>query len=147
MKLILEQKEGIETEIVIRFGLMDERLARLVESIRAQQFSLAMKCKGELFAVLPEQILYLESVDGKTFAYTAAEVYESTQSLQTIEAKLGNCGFVRISKSCLLNVSALVSIAPLWNQRYEAKLKNGEKVVVNRHYIGALKQKLGITEE
>ena len=51
---------------------------------------------------------------------------------------------MRISKSCILNVMTLKNVRALLNGKMEAELENGEKVIVTRHYVETLKQKLGL---
>ena len=82
----------------------------------------------------------MEAVDGKTFYYTVSEVLESRESLSVVEDNLRNCSFVRVSKNCLLNISYLKSVMPYENHRLLAIMQNGEKLMVGRVYISALKK-------
>ena len=59
-----------------------------------------------------------------------------------IEADLKNTSFTRISKSMLLNINVLKSVAPLSNQRMDGELINGEHVVISRNYISSIKDKI-----
>ena len=144
MKLTLEQQSNVETEIIIRYSVMDQRLQRLVEEIRTGEFTLPCKVGIAVFAVPADTAYYMESVDGKTFVYTDNKEYESSLSLASIEAKLAAAGFVRISKSCILNLHYLKCVTPLWNARLEASMKNGERLIITRHYVDALKERLGM---
>jgi len=144
MKLTLEQHSNVETEIIVRYSVMDQRLQRLVEEIRTGDFILPCKAGIAVFAVPADTAYYMESVDGKTFVYTDNKEYESSLSLTSIETKLAAAGFVRISKSCILNLHYLKCVTPLWNARLEASMKNGEHLIITRHYVDALKEKLGI---
>ena len=83
-------------------------------------------------------------MDSHTFAYTEKEVYECSMRLYELEDQIAKTDFVRISKSCILNVTTLKNVRGLLNGRMEAELENGEKVVVTRHYVEALKKKLGL---
>ncbi len=89
-----------------------------------------------------KQILYLESIDNKTFLYDSEHAYSSRQTLTSLEEKLKNMTFARISKSCLLNVSHLKCVAPHVNHRLKAELKNGEQLIISRSYVEVLKEKL-----
>ena len=89
-----------------------------------------------------EQVYYLDSVDGKTFLYLEKEVYSCRETLAALEGKLAHTWFVRISKNCIINSNFLQSVRPLFNHRLEAFLPNGEKLIVTRNYIEALKDKL-----
>lgn len=52
--------------------------------------------------------------------------------------------FVRVSKSVILNVNKIKSLAPAFGGRYEALLKNGEKIIISRQYVSSLKEVLGV---
>ncbi|BCJ95808.1 LytTR family transcriptional regulator [Anaerocolumna cellulosilytica] len=143
MKLtIYEGMNEIEDEIVINCGMVDKRLKHLIEYIRQYTFSLQGYQGSELFHLSVETLFYIESVDGKTFLYSTSQIYESKDSLTTLEGKLYNTSFVRISKSCLVNTACIKSVKPYANHRMEAALKNGERLIISRNYIDTLKEKL-----
>lgn len=145
MKLLIDQSpENEEVEIIIKCGLIDARLEKLIEQVRLYFFSVAAKRDGKTFQLRLEDIFYFESVDSHTFAYTEKEVYECSMRLYELEDQIAKTDFVRISKSCILNVTTLKNVRGLLNGRMEAELENGEKVVVTRHYVEALKKKLGL---
>ncbi len=52
--------------------------------------------------------------------------------------------FVRVSKSVILNINKMKSLTPAFGGRYEALLKNGEKVIISRQYVSSLKEVLGV---
>ncbi|MDU1413348.1 MAG: LytTR family DNA-binding domain-containing protein [Clostridium sp.] len=145
MKLTIEESlDNNEVEITIKCGVMDNRLRRLIETIREYSFSIQCKKNNEIYTIPLEDVYYIESVDKKTFIYCKSEVYETTNTLINLEEKLTNTSFIRISKSCILNISYLQNVTPLWNHRFEATLKNDEKLIITRHYIDELKNKLGL---
>lgn len=59
-----------------------------------------------------------------------------------IESELKNTAVTRISKSMLLNVNKLKSVAPFPNHRMDGELINGEHVIISRSYITGLKEKI-----
>lgn len=147
MKLIIDQSpEYGEVEITVKCGMMDERLQRLVEHIRTYSFSIAGRKDGRTYNLTPDGIYYFESVEGRTFAYTEKDVYECTASLSRLETNLAATHFVRVSKSCILNAGILESVRVLMNGRMEAQLSNGEKLIINRHYVPGLKDRLNMLE-
>ena len=91
-----------------------------------------------------DDVYYFDSTDERTFIYLASEVYECDMKLYELEQQLADTNFVRISKSCIVNIIKLDSVRPLINSRYEAKLENGEKLIINRHYLPGFKRKFGI---
>ncbi len=143
MKLTIYQDLAIpETEIIIHCTHMDMRLQHLAGLIRQYGFSLAGFQEGKEFQIPLEQVYFIDSVDGRTFFYLEKEVYSCRETLAALEKKLIHTSFVRISKNCIINVNFLESVRPLFNHRLEAFLTNGEKLIVTRSYIEALRDKL-----
>ena len=61
-----------------------------------------------------------------------------------MERQLGGTDFVRVSKACLLNTGRVDSVRPCLDGKLEALLENGERVLVNRHYVKGFKEKFGL---
>lgn len=142
MKLTIEQDlSRQEPEIVIRCGLMDERLRRLVEQIKLYSFSLPVRHNGMTRQVPMEEIYYFESVDNQTFLYVEREVYECEEKLYALEERLQGTAFVRVSKNCILNAAVVAGVRAQVNGRMEAVLRNGEKRIVSKHYVKEFREK------
>lgn len=80
-------------------------------------------------------MFYIESVDKKTFVYGETEVYQTRLRLAELEAMLSHAGFVRVSKSVILNIEKLRGVKNLANSRLEAFLSNNERICVSRKYL------------
>lgn len=91
------------------------------------------------------KVIYLESVDRRTYVYTAEEVYESNLKLYELEQQLEEYGFFRVSKSCVIQLKYIKSLKADINRRIKVTLENGEQLIVSRQYADALKQKLGVS--
>ncbi len=85
-------------------------------------------------------ILYFESVDDRVFGYTENAEYEIKSRLYELEKEYAGCGFIRCSKSVLLNIYATESFSPALNGRFFAHLAGGEKVIVSRQYVADFKK-------
>jgi len=145
LKLLIDQSpENEEVEITIKCGMIDPALEALIAQIRLYSFSVAAKKDGRIYTIGLSDIYYFESIDNRTFLYTEHEVYECELKLYELERQLTKTDFVRVSKSCILNVRVLKSVRALLNGKMEAELDNGEKVIINRHYVEDLKRKLGL---
>lgn len=115
-----------------------------VEQIQA----FALSCGGRMYGTESGQtclfsiasVIYFEAVDEHVFAYTKEHIYEIRQRLYEIEASYRSHYFFRCSKSIVFNLMALSSIEPAGNGRFMAYMKNGEKLVISRQYVSALKQ-------
>ena len=87
-------------------------------------------------------IFYCESVKKTTFVHVAGNTYRTDHRLYDLAEKLQDCGFVRVSKSCILNINVLESVKPLFNSRMEAILTTGDRLYINRTYLKNVKQAL-----
>lgn len=145
LKLVVEEDSRFEeTEIRITCPVMTRELEEIIALIRLHAFSVAARKDGETYLLRLDDICYFESVDGKTFAYTAQSVYETDLRLYQLEEELGRTTFLRISKSVLLNLSHLRSVRSQSNGRMNGTLDNGEQIVISRRYVADLKKKLGL---
>lgn len=91
--------------------------------------------------VLPlSAILYFEAVDERVFAYTESDVADVRGRLYEYEERLSDKGFVRVSKSVLVHLGKIRSIAPSPGRKFEAELCNGERVIISRQYAAHLKR-------
>lgn len=96
--------------------------------------------KGERTTkVSVNDIFYFEAVDEHIFAYTKDTEYEVKGRLFEIEESFCSCGFIRCSKSVVLNIYKTKSFSPALNGRFYAHLDNEEKVIVSRQYAQAFK--------
>ena len=145
LKLTLQQDPSLaEMEVIIKYPQSGPDLDCLVRCIRQCNCFFQAKQENRICLVPAKDVFYLDSVDSKTFLYTKSHVYGLDTSLAELESKLNCTGFVRISKNCILNISCLQSVRPFWNHRLEAVLTNGEKLIVTRHYIEELKEKIEV---
>lgn len=145
MKLIIDQSmEYSDVEIVIKCGMIDEKLKRLIEQIQLYSFSITTQKNGMSYLLKLEDICYFESVDEKTFVYCEKDVYECNYKLYELEKQLENTAFVRISKQCIVNTTYVAGVKAMLNGKLEAHLENKESVIINRHYVQAFKSKFGL---
>lgn len=82
-------------------------------------------------------------VEGSSFLYCQKEVFSCKQKLYEFEALCIGTMLFRCSKSMILNAGKIDSILPSLSGRFEAVLDNGEKVMISRQYVSALKRLLG----
>lgn len=145
MKITIEDRpDGGEDEIIIRCKQIDEHLLKLVYALKAGQEKLTATKGTDIVQVMPKEIFYFEAVDNKVFLYLEKDVYETRQKLYELEERFRGTDFVRVSKSVILNLSKVKTLSPAFNGRFEATMKNGEKLIVSRAYVPALKEKLGL---
>ena len=90
------------------------------------------------------EILYFESVDGKTFFYTNALTCQTKKKLYELEALYNDAGFIRISKTTILSLSKVSEIIPEMGRRLKLRLINGEYLIVSRQYVPELRKRLSL---
>lgn len=138
MKLSIFEKNTIdETEVVVNCKQKNHEIEKLAKHILLYDGSIHCRKDDREYNIKINDIFYIETVDKNCFAATESEVYELRKSLLKIEADLKNTSFTRISKSMLLNINILKSVAPLSNHRMD-----GEHVVISRNYISSIKDKI-----
>jgi len=143
MKITINTDERYtETEININCNNMNEYIEKLLAAIRMLDMKLSVRKDGQQHFIDISQIIYIESIDKRTFIYTAAEVYESPFRLSELEEKLTKLDFLRASKSCLFNIRHLHSLKSDLEQRLILTMEKDIKIIVSRQYSGAVKEKL-----
>lgn len=100
------------------------------------------KKKGRLYKIDVHRIVYIEGFSKEAYIHTNDEQYEVKEKLYELENSLSEYGFVRISKSLLINCYMIDSLEPLMNMKYRIYLKNGEYVELTRSYLQSFKKYL-----
>lgn len=138
-------EKATELQILVRCRQLTPEIEKLLATLRMMNRQLTVK-KGEETVLLDvEQVVYIESVDRKCFIYTKKEVYESDTKLYELEQQLEECGFFRVSKSCLIHLHLIQSLKADINRRIRVTLMNGEQIIVSRQYAEELKKRLGVS--
>ena len=99
---------------------------------------------GQTHNIEISQILYIESVDKKTFLYTSGSVYQADKRLYELEELLDEKTFFRCSKSVIVNLDKITSLRPEVTRNIRATMENGEVIVISRRYATALKKLIGL---
>lgn len=130
-----------EVEITINCPQIDNELERLIKQINQLHITLTGTKDGRTYSLLVDNVYYIESIDNRSFLYNEKDIYESDLKLYEIEKLLASTHFIRISKNLIVNTALIDSVRALFNGKFEASLMNGEKVIVNRHYVKSFKEK------
>ena len=133
-----------DIEVSVACPRIDERVQRIVSALGALDRALVGERDGATYRLDVDDVCYAETVDGKTFLYTADAVYQTPLKLYELEERLAGTEFVRASKQMLVNFDHVASIRPALNARLQLMLDNGEAVIVSRQYAPVIKRKLGL---
>lgn len=142
MKITIQENEH-QTEIEITICCMknDEQVCELISVLSKYDKKVTGMRAGNTYILNPSEILYFDSVDKKTFAYTKNEVYEIGLRLYELEQRLPRC-FFRASKAVIINIDKITSIRQDFGGRLEVVMVSGERLAVSRQYAQGLKTKL-----
>ena len=140
------QIDGVfqETEILIRSPKLTPELEQVLAALHLLERKITVTNGEETTVLNAAEIVYAESVDRRTFVYTASSCVETRLRLYELEELLEPCGFLRISKSCLVQIRRIRSLKADLDRRLRLTLETGEQIIVSRQYADALKLKLGV---
>ena len=141
---ILDAKPDEEDEIIVKCHYIDDNLSFIINSLKNGSSKMNFIKDGKIVLVDKSEILYFESVDDRSFAYTANDVYETKLKLYMIEDEVPATRFFRANKAMIVNISKIESLSPAFGGRFEAVLKSGYRVMVSRAYVPKLKELLGL---
>lgn len=133
-----------DIEVSVACPRIDERVQRIVSALGTSDRALVGERDGATYRLDVDDVCYAETVDGKTFLYTADAVYQTPLKLYELEERLAGTEFVRASKQMLVNFDHVASIRPALNARLQLMLDNGEAVIASRQYAPVIKRKLGL---
>ncbi len=143
MKLIISTDERCtETEITVKCNRLGDDIEKLLAAIRILDMKLTGRKEGRQYILEIPDLVYIESIDKRTFLYTSADVFESPLKLYELEAKLMDRDFLRASKNCLFNINHIHAIEPDLDRRLILTMTGDIKLIVSRQYAGAVKEKL-----
>lgn len=143
MKLTVEEiNPKQEEEVIIRCHEMNDKILNMVRKIKLSDTSFVGYDGECIHKIRPEEVFYFESVDNKTFIYCKDRVFDSKQKLYEIEELCEGSRLFRASKSTIINAEKIAYIRPAFSGRFEARLANGEDVIISRQYVPMLKQLL-----
>ena len=146
-KISIEQIDAdLQEEVVIKCHEMNDYVLSLVKKLKEEtKSSFISGTKGEdIYSIRMKDIYYIEATENKTFIYCKEDFYESKLKLYEIEEMVKGFSFFRCSKSIILNYNKIDCVTPAFNGRFEAKLSNGERIIISRQYVKTLKDILGI---
>ena len=144
LKITVEHiKEG-ENEIILKCKKLDEEMLEILELLKERSFKIPAKTDEGIYMAEPNEIYYIETIEGKTFIYTKDVVIKVNFSLIELETKYMSFGFTRINKSQIVNIYYIKSLKALINSKITLTLKSDEQLILSRHYNFRLKENLGI---
>lgn len=142
MKYYIHQRESGEDELILNYTHENKEVQAVLAFMDKRQKKLVGKSDGESVVFSPEDILYVEKVDEKTFVYTSEDVLQLDMALYALELLLDDVKYFRCSKSMIVNVDKVERLRSLASNRIDATLANGEHIIISRTYASDFRRLL-----
>ena len=145
MKIIKKLKKELdEVEVVVSYSEDSFYIKRIIASLENLDIDLTGYKNQSYYRLHTNEILYIESIDRKTYLYSESDFYQSKMTLYELELLLKESCFIRISKSMIVNLNRVRSLQAEVGRRILMTMDNKEKILVSRHYANHVKEELGI---
>ena len=142
MKVDIKQIEFGEDEVILRYRERTPGIQRIIDAIDAGNKRIPAKTDNETVMISPEEILYIESVDDKIFAYLKREVVRLEGSLASVLTDLADDRFFRCSKSMIINIEKVERLRSMSSNRIDATMEGGEHILISRTYASDFRRVL-----
>ena len=140
MKYTIEQITKGEDELILRYQRLNGEVEAVLQFMNAPPKKL-IGTKDDTQAVIDfADVLYAETVDRKTFIYTADDVFRSELTLAQLEEVLNTVNFFRCAKSMIINIDKISTLKSLASNRIDAALVNGEHIIISRTYASEFRK-------
>lgn len=144
MKVTITKDIESGTAVEIHCREVTSETERLERYISRFDEHLQATSEGNTYNVQIDEILYIESVDKKTFLYTTGHVLQTEKRLYELEELLDEKTFFRASKSVIVNLNKITKLKPEVTRNILATLTNGKVIVISRRNVKALKELIGV---
>lgn len=137
MKINIYRESDLkENHVDLHYNLMDEETFTIQQYLSAFEGLIPGKDEEteKERMLTPGEILYIEIVDRKTYAYLKNSVWRISYGLQQFMDKFGSVGFARNNKSMLVNIYHIQELKAQMNMRVNIVMDNGEQIILNRSY-------------
>ncbi|MGB8951299.1 MAG: LytTR family DNA-binding domain-containing protein [Candidatus Aminicenantales bacterium] len=105
-----------------------------------QRLDLLYKDKYSFRIVSANEIDWIEAVGDYVNIHTAKKLYLTLQSLKHLEQELDPSRFIRIHRSSIVNLNAILEIEPWTSGRFKIHLKNRGQIIIRRSGAARLKK-------
>lgn len=145
LKIIIDANEMVkDIEISIKCNKLTPEVEKIITMLRMFNMQLTGNKGGEIYFIDLPEVLYIDTVDKKTFAYTKEDVYEINLRLYELEKQLLHLGFFRANKSSIINFKHILSLKADIDRRIKVTMSNGERLIISRQYSSYIKERLKV---
>lgn len=140
MKIDIQHISSGEDEVIVRYRDKTPKIKRILDAIGTDDVKIYGKAGDETVSLVLDDILYIETVDDKTFAYTINDVVRLDGSLARLEDELKDERVFRCSKSMMINIDKVERLKALSSNRIDATMINGEHIIISRTYASEFRR-------
>lgn len=105
---------------------------------------ISVKDGARIYLLQPDEVLYIQACGDYVTFFTATTQYVKEQTMKQLEEQLAPAGFVRIHRSVLVNVHAILRIELFGKETYHIRLKNHLSVKASSAGYKLLKERLSL---
>ncbi len=91
-----------------------------------------------------KEVEYFEAIKNDIFAFKNKRSYKTRYKLYQVEDIYEDKGFIRVSKSFVVNIRKIQRIKTYINTKYILVMENGNNIDVNRSYYKKFKERIGL---
>ena len=141
VKAIIHEKYK-NTEIHVCKDVMDGEVQGLLKELHTlfDETLAGTDEAGNRRVIVPAEIVSIYAEGQRVFALGAAGRYALSQKLYELEQRLAPCGFVRISKSEIVNFSKIKSFDMSLSGTIRVVMKNGYETYSSRRNVAKIKE-------
>lgn len=145
LKITINIEEAVnDTEILISCKQLTPEIEKILATLRILNQQMMVLKDDETHIIDVAKIIYIEAMERRTFVYTKDDYYESKLKLYEMEERLVECGFFRVSKSCMVHLKYIKSLKNDIDRKLRLTLESGEQIMVSRQYADEIKRRLGV---
>ena len=117
-------------------GELHQRLEGLLEGLKGPSHLERLLIKGpqHMFFLAVKDITHLESSDNYVKVHAGGAEHLVRQTLASLEAQLDPKAFVRIHRSCIVNLRCIDKLQPWFHGDVVVVLKDGTKLALSRNF-------------
>ena len=140
MKIDIKRITEGEESINIRYRDPNPTVSRIISLLRGEENRIWGRTEEGSVCFSADEILFLESVDDRLYAYTSDKVVRIDGTLSSFMNENGEEIFFRCSKSVVINVNRVMSLKSLSSNRIDATMEGGEHIIISRRYASEFRR-------
>jgi two-component system, LytTR family, response regulator len=128
-----------------RNGELNEKLIQILQSRKSEpKFldRLAIKSRGRVIFLRTDEITWIEAAGNYLELHTGKESHLIREPISDFEQRLNPERFIRIHRSCIVNVESIKELQPGFGGEYLVVMNDGQQLTASRGYRERLQQLL-----